>query len=736
MDGVNQQLLTLAGQGIDYVTDFFQRSILFADILRKRGNNYLSHLQAGQPPVLVFDYEVIMDGNTLERPVNYSLVRIIDRRESAPGDKTNTIEKRTEPRHTKQTGPDPYTRPIVIIDPRAGHGPGIAGIKLNSQIGIALNAGHPVYFMLFLTHPVPEQTVSDVQKAHIRFIEEVSRRHPKAGKPAIIGNCQAGWAAALIGADRPDITGPLIFNGSPLSYWGGVIGAHPMRYRGGLSGGVWLASFGSDLGNGMFDGAHLVAGFESLNPANTYWSKYYHLFDHVDTEEDRFLEFEKWWGGFFLLSSREIHFIVSNLFISDELAQGFLSLQKGSYINLKNFKGPIVIFASMGDNITPPQQALNWIPTVYKTLDEIKRCGQVIVYLLHETIGHLGIFVSTKVIKKEHQQIIKSMEVIEYLSPGLYEMIIKKGPSREWMNDHEVEFHERDMEDIIDIRKGKGQEEAFYSVSAISKFNDKIYRDLFSPWVRLLCRGCPPEFLRQLHPLRIQRYMLSDLNPFLLPLPILKEMVEKHRRPVDGTNVFYQAQTMFSEWMEFCLAGYQGIRDTLQEQLFYMIYGNAWIKTLFYDPAKETQRQQVEEPVEKSPFFKEIEDNLWNDAMRKGGFEEAVIRIVIAVIRSNRKFDMREFKAAEKCMLAEPRLKIIKPRRIKQIIKEQSAIIEKDPHLAIRSLVHLLPDKEDRIKAFEIASHIARADLMFFDEETSFLERIHELLFEAGDMER
>ena len=120
-------------------------------------------------------------------------------------------------------------------------------------------------------------------------------------------------AAALLCADRPDVTGPLVLNGAPLSYWSGVSGENPMRYIGGLLGGVWFNAFLSDLGNGIFDGANLVANFENLNPANTIWTKQYNVYSAVDTEEERYLSFEKWWGGFFMMNTAEIHYIVSNL---------------------------------------------------------------------------------------------------------------------------------------------------------------------------------------------------------------------------------------------------------------------------------------------------------------------------------------------------------------------------------------------------------------------------------------
>jgi len=86
-----------------------------------------------------------------------------------------------------------------------------------------------------------------------------------------------------------------------MSYWAGNDGENPMRYAGGLAGGSWLSLLASDLGAGKFDGAHLVQNFENLNPGNAYWDKYYHLWDNIDTEPERFLDFERWWSGFYLM---------------------------------------------------------------------------------------------------------------------------------------------------------------------------------------------------------------------------------------------------------------------------------------------------------------------------------------------------------------------------------------------------------------------------------------------------
>jgi pimeloyl-ACP methyl ester carboxylesterase len=316
---------------------------------------------------------------------------------------------------------DPLRRPYIIIDPRGGHGPGIGGFKDDSQVGVALRAGHPVYFVIFFRDPEPGQTLLDVSAAEREFVHKVRALHPESPKPAIIGNCQGGWAAMMLAASDPDETGPLVIVGAPMSYWGGAWrdgeGDNPMRYAGGILGGMWLASLSADLGNGKFDGAHLVQNFENLNPANTFVDKYYKVFANADSEPARFLEFERWWGGYFLLNREEIEWITGNLFVGNKLWSGEVKSGLGAsgVFDLRQIRSPIIMFASLGDNITPPQQAFNWVADVYGSTEEIKAHGQVIVGLMQEEVGHLGIFVSGKVALKEYTQIVSVMKSIELL---------------------------------------------------------------------------------------------------------------------------------------------------------------------------------------------------------------------------------------------------------------------------------------------------------------------------------
>ena len=713
----------------DYGVDAAQRSILFMDVLRKRGNLYFQHLKARQPPVLTFDHELILDGRTLERPVNYSLLRILNRRHPPLERQDVNVERRNNPVFRKgyplerrrcpverrgnsgkqaSQNPDQKNRPIVIIDPRAGHGPGIGGSKRDSEVGMALNNGHPVYFVIFYTDPIPGQTIADIQKAQVRFIEEVVRRHPQAPEPAVIGNCQAGWAVALVGADRPDVTGPLIFNGSPLSYWAGVEGKNPMRYRGGLLGGVWLTSFASDLGNGKFDGANLVAGFEDLNPANTLWTKQYNLYAKVDTEETRFLNFERWWSGYYLMASEEIHFIVDSLFIGNHLEKGNLELENDKWINLKNIEDPVVVFASSGDNITPPQQALNWIVKVYGSVEEIRRQQQVIVYLVHEEIGHLGIFVSGKVARKEHKAIIDSIDLIEYLPPGLYEMVIEEQDTRLGITDYRIRFQERRIQDILALDDGLQDEDAFETVAAVSQAGDLAYRTFLRPLIQFWSTELSAEILRQLHPLRVSRYIFSDRNPSVWPLKALTPMIKKQRRPVTPDNPFLALEKIFADSTEIGLNFYRDMRDIYQEYWFRSVYDNPWIKTFFGDGAAGKNDRQ--ETLEKRPEMEARDPDRRLRAMEKGGFVAGLVRIILVLAVADKSLDRDELAAAEDIVLNYQPSKKIKRADYIQMVKEQSRILQTNLDQAIGTLPKLIKTSKDRQRAMTAAQQIVFAD--------------------------
>ncbi|HEY2586085.1 MAG TPA: DUF3141 domain-containing protein [Tepidisphaeraceae bacterium] len=665
----------------EYCADAAQRTILFWDVMRQRGNTYLKHQESGKPPVLAFEHEMIIDGRKLERPCNYALLRI-------------------KPNHGQMI--DPKKRPYVVVDPRAGHGPGIGGFKADSQVGVALRAGHPVYFVSFFPEPVPGQRLRDVAAAEALFIEEVARRHPKAqGKPCIIGNCQAGWAVAALAATRPGIMGPVILNGAPLSYWSGSGTQNPMRYSGGLMGGKWVQSMACDLGGGLFDGAHLVANFENLDPANKLWKKYYNLYSKIDTEGPRFLGFEQWWGGYFLMNREEIDAIVSELFVGNKLARRQIVNEEGVALDLRNIKSPIVVFASYGDNITPPQQALNWIEDVYGDERGIIDSNQTIVYLLHDDIGHLGIFVSGKVAAKEHKELVGTLEMIDALPPGLYEMIIEgkrpDDPNGDWEPGRfTVRFETRTMNDIRSLDDDARKDESYFqTVDGISRINDRLYQTYFSPWLRASTTPITAETLRRLHPLRLQHAMLSDRNPMLASVGHLADVVRRHRIPASKGNRFLSWERATSDGIVASLDSYRAIRDTMYEWAFKVMYGPAGFGALI--PPQELPAAAPVPPTQVRA--------LPDEAFERGGMLAAVLRIVAGAVLNRGVFDRRS--ALIFASIREhSRFKDDSPAEVKDLFKTQSQLFRQDPERALSTLAVLLPTRQDRLLALEAVRRV------------------------------
>jgi pimeloyl-ACP methyl ester carboxylesterase len=676
----------LAQDAWDYSIDAWQRGILFLDVLEQRSCRYYEHAAKLAPHVLKFSYELLLDGRTFKKPVNYALVRIV-------------------PPDGKKA--DKFKRPFVIVDPRAGHGPGIGGFKAQSEIGVAMKAGHPCYFIGFLADPIPTQTIEDIAEAESIFLEHVISLHPESdGKPAVIGNCQAGWAVMMLAAARPELFGPIIVAGSPLSYWAGVPRQNPMRYTAGLFGGTWMTAFLGDVGNGKFDGAWLVSNFENLNPANTLWSKYYNLYSKVDTEAARYLEFEQWWGGHVLLNACEMQFIADELFVGNKLSSASVRSANGDRIDLRNIRSPIVIFCSKADNITPPPQALDWILDLYENVDDIRSHGQTIVYAVHESIGHLGIFVSGSVAKKEHDQFTSNIDLIDALPPGLYEAVMTPkdldDPTADLiLGDYLLRFEPRNLDDIRALGSNSADDDReFATVARLSEINLGLYRTFVQPWIRSWANEHWAELMRQLHPLRMQYEFFSSANPFIRPLVSDAARLRENRRPVSKDNIFWQIQEWFGDWMVLTLDAYRDVRDDAAEVWFHAIYGSPLLQALVGLRASDgNQRPRVGNDPAHHALVKQKITEL-KSRISEGGPREAVIRALLYIRMPDGDVDERGFNLLRR--MRDEAGKGLTLATFKQVLREQFLMLLLDERRAINAIPAMLaadPELAIRMKS-------------------------------------
>jgi pimeloyl-ACP methyl ester carboxylesterase len=683
----------------EYVTDLGQRCLLFWDTLRQRGDNTLAHERAGYPLLLKFDHETLIAGPELPHPVNYSLLRIL------PGPEQEI---------------DSNAQPVVIIDPRGGHGSGIGGFKQDSVLGESLRAGHPTYFISFSHSPQPGQTLAHIAEAQARFIEVVGALHPANSKPIIIGNCQAGWALMGLAATRPELPGLIIINGAPLSYWAGVNGRNPMRYTGGLLGGGWLARLGSDLGNGRFDGSWLVSNFENLDPANTYWGKYYQLFSQVDSEAARFLDFERWWGSPTLLNGEEIEMIVDDLFIGNQLSGGLD--RKSSGIDLKRIEVPVVVFCSYGDNITPPQQALNWIADVYPSDLALHEAGRTIVYLRHASIGHLGIFVSGKVARREHRGLLGAVEAISALPAGLYEMLIDDLPASSGSNNvqYRVQFESRRIADIHDdIEPARDDDREFSLVERISEINSAFYDGFIRPWLRPMVNEPIAELMRRTHPFHQQQLLWSSLNPALWWLTGSLSKVSSDRRPACKDNPLLAWQELFSNQMQDTLNAYRDARDATQELCFYGIYGALNALT----GNKPARNLQAHADRQDQALIERLQDSLPH-----GGPLEALVRILFLLGRDS---DKAGKESIEK-LIQQVHLLVQdysnEPTALREAIRLQNLLVFAHPQESLRTLPLLLPEAKERQQVLTAVGQLIPELLATTGAKGEFWRELHALL--------
>jgi Protein of unknown function (DUF3141) len=332
----------------------------------------------------------------------------------------------------------------------------------------------------------------------------------------------------------------------------------------------------------------------------------------------------------------------------------------------------------------------------------------VIIYMIHPDVGHLGIFVGSKAAKKEHLQIMKSIDFLEALAPGLYEMIIVDKDGKEVVSDYDVRFEERDIQDLLalnaDKETTKAEDADFSRVAAVSRMNDGLYNTFASPWVKMFSTPTSAEIMKQLHPLRVNKYIFSDqINPCMLIFKTLAEVVKKNRSPVSPDNPFTVLEKSVSDTIVTLLDSYQRIRDHFEETLFFAIYDNPWMK-LFYPAAarkKKPDQEQAKERLEEDVRIHQDQQH-WYGAMEKGGYEEGIIRIFMALEDSDHVIDRDALYRDERLLASSARFKQLDEKEFMRIAGAQSHILQMDRDKALKTLGKLISTPEDRQTALTL----------------------------------
>src|SRR5690606_19118849 len=299
---------------------------------------------------------------------------------------------------------------------------------------------------------------------------------------------------------------------------------------------------------------------------------------------------------------------------------------------------------SSGDNIVPPQQALNWISDIYPNDLALHASGHTIVYLAHADIGHLGIFVSGAVARREHHEMIGAVAAIKALPPGLFEMLIEDlPPAADGAPDYRVRFEARKIADILnDDPDGREDECELALVDRVSDVNSTLYEWFIRPWLSQVINEQAAEATRRLHPFQLQQVAWCSLNPLMYWVPAAATIAQQQRRPADADNPLFGWQQLWDEGIRHSLDLFRDTRDASVEFLFHLAYGALSIYT--------GKKSVGLPPPDKNSMLTQLRDELTRGGVidaairillilghAAGGFDKELLEHVVAVYRSHAK---------------------------------------------------------------------------------------------------
>jgi hypothetical protein len=395
-----------------------------------------------------------------------------------------------------------------------------------------------------------------------------------------------------------------------------------------------------------------------------------------------------------------MQWIADNLFVGNKLTSGEIRTSDGVRVDLRNIKSPIIVLCSWGDNITPPQQALGWITDLYGHEDEIVANGQTIVYTLHQTIGHLGIFVSGKVATKEHAEFASCMEMIDLMPPGLYEAVITE-VDEDTANPELIHgkylfrLEARTLDDIRALGANSDEDnQRFAAVARLSEVNHGLYRTLAQPAVRAMTTEQSAEMMRQMHPNRLRFAMFSDKNPMMQPVKALAESVRADRKPVAPDNPLLTLEHVASTWITTCWESYRLARDAMTEATFLGAYGSPLLQAMV---GLGTQHAPTERRIDRDLLREADEARMQVELERRfevGGLPQAVLRALVYVRLPQHSVDERGFTALQAIRAMQPANDRMSIAELKACLKEQYLLLRLDEERAVRAIPRLLPESE------------------------------------------
>jgi hypothetical protein len=269
-------------------------------------------------------------------------------------------------------------------------------------------------------------------------------------------------------------------------------------------------------------------------------------------------------------------------------------------------------------------------------------------------------------------------------------------------------------------------------VAALSDFNQRAYELFAQPFVQAMSNDMSARMLREFHPLRVQNWALSDMNPWLAWLGPAADAVRANRQAMEPTHPLRQREQAGAEVVSAALDGYRAMRDAMTEASFFGIYANMFSRYFGNKEPGLAGQPVAVEPAE----LPEVKAAL--AAVASGGYMAALSRVGFMLKRHGEplplsRLEMRKEMVADYAEYL-PELPHHEWRKIRG---QQEIIVRYAAERAMETLPVLLQDPADRERLLTLLDKLSADERVLGSkptaEQVAMLARVRKTLAEKPE---
>jgi hypothetical protein len=233
---------------------------------------------------------------------------------------------------------------------------------------------------------------------------------------------------------------------------------------------------------------------------------------------------------------------------------------------------------------------------------------------------------------------------------------------------------------------------------------------------------------RTFHPLRVERWAISHLNPWLAWLEPAAAAVKAGRRALDKDHPLRRAENALSEVLSASLDFGRDVRDAVSEAAFFQTYGSLFSLQHPDSMGVRDRGGAGRTDPRTLPVVQKVLESI-----AEGGYPEAVARVGALLTRGQTAIPLAQIELRAGLMedyaALLPKLSQEERRRIRG---QQEVIVAFEPVRAVETLAGLLPDPADRARLLNLLERLATDPRVWKDrptpEQLTMLERIRTVL--------